>query len=126
MKIAIIGGGPAGLFFAYLMAGADCGHEIHVCERDPERATYGWGLVFSDIALSFVRDIAPELYESITRAQIVFDAMAIVHRGKQVPMAGDTFHRMARIDLLRALHRHCRRAGVSLHFERRCDDVGEF
>ena len=78
MKICVIGGGPAGLFFAYLMGRADAGHDIHVYERDPEGATYGWGLVFSDVALSFVREIAPELYESMADKQVVFDAMAIV------------------------------------------------
>ena len=125
MKIRIIEGGPAGLFFAYLMGRADARHDIRVYERDPESATYGWGLVFSDVALSFVRDIAPELYESMTRDQVVFDAMAIVHRDRHVTLAGNTLHRMARIDLLRALHRHCRAAGVGLEFERRCDDVAE-
>ena len=126
MKIRIIGGGPAGLFFAYLMGRADAGHDIRVYERDPEGATYGWGLVFSDVALSFVRELAPELYESMTHNQVVFDAMAIVHKGQHVTLAGNTFHRMARIDLLQALHRHCRQVGVSLEFERRCDDVTEF
>ena len=126
MKIRIIGGGPAGLFFAYLMGRAGAGHDIRVYERDPEGATYGWGLVFSDVALSFVRDIAPEVYDSITRGQVVFDDMAIVHKGQHVTLAGNTFHRMARIDLLSALHRHCRQAGVSLEFDRRCDDVAEF
>jgi 2-polyprenyl-6-methoxyphenol hydroxylase-like FAD-dependent oxidoreductase len=126
MKIRIIGGGPAGLFFAYLMARADAGHDIRVYERNAEGATYGWGLVFSDVALSFVREVAPEVYESITQNQIVFDAMSIVHQGQHVRLAGNTFHRMARIDLLRTLHRHCRRVGVSLHFERPCDDVAEF
>jgi anthraniloyl-CoA monooxygenase len=126
MKIRIIGGGPAGLFFAFLMARADAGHDIRVYERNPEGATYGWGLVFSDIALSFVHEVAPELHESMRQDQIVFDAMAIVHRGQHVALAGNRFHRMARIDLLRALHRHCRQAGVSLEFERRCDDVADF
>ena len=58
MKVRIVGGGPAGLFFAYLMGRAG-GHDIRVYERDAEGATYGWGLVFSDVALSFVREIAP-------------------------------------------------------------------
>lgn len=126
MKVRIIGGGPAGLFFAYLMGRDAEGHDIRVYERDPEDATYGWGLVFSDVALSFVRDIAPELYRSITHGQVVFDDMAIVHQGEHVTLSGNTFHRMARIDLLRALHQHCRKAGVSLEFERRCDDINEF
>jgi anthraniloyl-CoA monooxygenase len=126
MKIAIIGGGPAGLFFAYLMKRADATHDILVVERDPEGATYGWGVVFSDIALAFVRDIAPDLYASMTQNQEVFGEMAIVHRGQHVPLANNTFHRMARIDLLRALHRHCRELGVTIEFGRRCEDVNEF
>lgn len=126
MKIRIIGGGPAGLFFAYLMGRANPAHDIHVYERDREDATYGWGLVFSDVALSCVREVAPELYGSITQNQIVFDAMAVVHNGQHVRLAGNTFHRVARIDLLRALHRHCRAVGVALEFERRCDDIVEY
>jgi anthraniloyl-CoA monooxygenase len=123
MKIRIVGGGPAGLFFAYLMARASATHDVQVFERDPEDATYGWGLVFSDVALMFVREIAPEVYESMTRGQVVFDDMAVVHKGEHVRLAGNTFHRMARLDLLRALHRHCRDAGVALHFETRVDDA---
>ena len=125
MKIRIIGGGPAGLFFAYQMGRTGAGHDIRVFERDPEGATYGWGLVFSDVALSFVREIAPKVYDSVTRGQVVFDDLEIVHKGQHVTLAGNTFHRMARIDLLTALHHHCRDAGVTLDFNRRCDDVAE-
>src|SRR5262245_17931842 len=99
------------------------GHDVRVYERDPEGATYGWGLVFSDVALGFVRDLAPEVYESMTRDQVVFNDMAIVHQGQHVTLAGNTFHRMARIGLLSALQRHCRKAGVALEFNRRVDDA---
>jgi 2-polyprenyl-6-methoxyphenol hydroxylase-like FAD-dependent oxidoreductase len=73
MKIRIIEGGPAGLFFAYLMGRANPAHDIRVYERDREDSTYGWGLVFSDVALSFVRDVAPELYASMTQDQIAVE-----------------------------------------------------
>jgi len=126
MKIRIIGGGPAGLFYAYLMKRDDPSHDIRVYERDPESATYGWGVVFSDVALAFVRDVAPELYESMTLNQEVFDEMAVVHQGVHVTLAHNTFHRMARIDLLKALHSHCRKVGVVIEFERRFDDVDAF
>jgi anthraniloyl-CoA monooxygenase len=126
MKIGIVGGGPAGLFYAYLMKRADPAHAILVVERDPENATYGWGVVFSDVALAFVRDVAPELYDSMTRKQEVYDDMAVVHRGHHVTLAHNVFHRMARIDLLRALHEHCARAGVVVEFEHKADDVTEF
>ena len=107
MKIGIVGGGPAGLFFAYLMKRLDPAHAIRVVERDPADATYGWGVVFSDIALSFVRDAAPDLYAAITDGQEVFDSMRIVHRDVAVPLPNNTFHRMSRIHLLHALREHC-------------------
>ena len=108
------------------MGRANSAHDIRVYERDREDCTYGWGLVFSDVALSFVRDVAPELFASMTQDQVVFDAMAIVHKGEHVRLAGNTFHRIARMDLLQALHRHCRAVGVMLEFEHRCDDITGF
>jgi anthraniloyl-CoA monooxygenase len=126
MKIRIIGGGPAGLFYAYLMKRDDPRHEICVYERDPENATYGWGVVFSDVALSFVKDLAPELYDAITFNQVVFDEMAVIHRSEHVKLAHNTFHRMARIDLLKALHQQCREIGVTIEFERKLEDVDAF
>jgi len=126
VKIRIIGGGPAGLFFGYLMGRADAGHDIRIHERDREGATYGWGLVFSDVALSFVREIAPEVYDSTTRGQVVFDDMEIVHKGQHVTLAGNTFHRLSRLDLLTTLYRHCRKVGAPLTFDCRCDDLTAF
>ena len=125
MKIRIIGGGPAGLLYAYLMKRDDPSHDILVLERDPEHATYGWGVVFSDVALNFVRDIAPEVYESMTRNQVVFDEMAVIHQDTHVTLAHNTFHRMARIDLLKALHEKCRDVGVDIKFGTKIDDVAE-
>ena len=130
MNVGIVGGGPAGLFFAYLMKRADASHRIRVVERDPADATYGWGVVFTDIALAFVRDVAPELYAAMTRHQEVHDAMRIVHRGQAVALANNTFHRMARIDLLRTLRQHGADLGVAIELGRhvadeRQRDVGE-
>ena len=126
MDVGIIGGGPAGLFFAYLMQRQDAAHRIRVVERDPAAATYGWGVVFSDIALAFVRDVAPNLYAAITRNQEVHDAMRIVHRGRAITLANNTFHRMARIDLLRTLRQQCADLGVAIEFGRRADALEEF
>ncbi|MDP8983665.1 MAG: FAD-dependent monooxygenase [Pseudomonadota bacterium] len=125
MKIRIIGGGPAGLFFAYLMKRDDPRHDVAVYERDPEHATYGWGLVFSDFALSFVRNIAPEVYAALTRDEVVFPSVAVVHRGHAITMS-HTFHRLGRLALLTALHEQCRRVGVILEFDRKLNDVTAF
>jgi len=126
MNIGIVGGGPAGLFFAWLMKRHNPAHRIRIVERDAETATYGWGVVFSDVALAFVRDVAPELYAAISDGQEVFDSMRIVHRGIAVPLPNNTFHRMARIHLLRVLREHCAAQGVAIEFGRKIDDVAEF
>jgi len=126
VNIGIVGGGPAGLFFAYLMKRHDAAQRVRVVERDPAEATYGWGVVFTDIALAFVRDVAPELHAALTRNQEVHDAMRIVHRGEAITLANHSFHRMARIDLLRTLREHCRALGVAIEFGRKVDDLAEF
>ena len=126
MNIGIVGGGPAGLFFAYLMKRHDPRCRIRIVERDSAAATYGWGVVFTDIALTFVRDVAPELHAAMTRDQEVHHAMRIVHRGQAITLANNTFHRMARIDLLRTLREHCSALGIAIEFGRRVDDIDEF
>jgi 2-polyprenyl-6-methoxyphenol hydroxylase-like FAD-dependent oxidoreductase len=126
MNIGIVGGGPASLFFAYLMKRHDPAHRVRVVERDPAEATYGWGVVFTDIALAFVRDLAPALYDAITRGQEVHDSMRIVHRGVAVMLPNNAFHRMARIHLLRTLREESAALGVDIEFGRRVDDVAEF
>lgn len=125
MRIGIVGGGPAGLFFARLMKLHDASHDIRIIERDSVDATYGWGVVFSDVALSFVRDVDPELHDALARKQEVHAEMQIVHRGEMVPLANNTFHRMARIDLLHVLQRHCREIGVAIEFGRSIRDKAD-
>ncbi len=126
MRVGIVGGGPAGLFFAYLLRRHDPAHRIRIVERDPADATYGWGVVFSDSALAFVRDAAPELHDALTREQEVDGAIQIVHRGEAITLANNRFHRMARIDLLRVLRQGCTALGVAIELGRKVEDLDEF
>jgi len=116
MRIRIIGGGPAGLLFAMLMKKHDPSHDVVVFERNPANATYGWGVVFSDVALGFIRDVDPDFFAEFTRNHARCDRMEIVHQGTVVPIRGNGFSRVARIELLRVLQDNCRRAGVDLRF----------
>ena len=54
MRLACIGGGPAGLYLALLMKQLDASHEIDVFERNRPDDTFGWGVVFSDQTLGNV------------------------------------------------------------------------
>ena len=126
MKVGIIGGGPGGLFLAYLLKKNDPAHDIVVAERNTEDNTYGFGVVFSDVALSFVRDVDAALHEALTRDQVVYDSMRIVHRGVAVKLANNVFYRMPRIALLRALHRFCAAVGVRLEFARNVAHIDAF
>jgi anthraniloyl-CoA monooxygenase len=126
VKIAVLGGGPAGLYFALLMKKQDASREITVVEQNPAGATYGWGVVFSDRALSYLAASDADSYRDITAVLQTWDDQAIVHRGQQVRIDGLGFSGIARLDLLRILQEHCRRHGVGLEFETRVTDLAPF
>ena len=126
MKIGILGGGPAGLYFALLMKRQDPSHAITVVEQNPAGATYGWGVVFSDRALSYLEATDPDSYRDIASSLQAWNDQAIVHRGQQVHIDGLGFSGIARLDLLRILQEHCRRHGVCLEFDTRVTDPAAF
>jgi len=66
MRIKVLGAGPAGLYFSALMKRRDPSHDIVVFERNPRDATWGFGVVFSDRALDFLRADDEALYQYLT------------------------------------------------------------
>lgn len=124
MKIAVIGGGPGGLYFSLLVKKHNPAHEIRVYEQNPAGATYGWGVVFSDIGLKFLHEADPEFYQEFTADHERCDYMDIVHRGTHVQIHNNHFSRIARIDMLNTLQRACQRVGVKIEFNKRVDDLG--
>ena len=116
MKITIIGGGPAGLYFALLMKKADAAHEITVMERNAPADTFGWGVVFSDKTLSYLKETDEATYTSITDSFETWDNVDVVHRDEKVTIRGNKFSGIARIELLRILQERCHELGVDLKF----------
>ncbi len=126
MRIGIAGGGPAGLYFALLMKRFDPSYDVRVVEQNPVGATFGFGVVFSDRALSFLQDADPDSYADLDRRLRTWDDQVIVHRDERVRIDGIGFSGIARLDLLQVLQDHCRRRGVALEFERRLPDLSAF
>src|SRR5260221_2247646 len=107
MKIAIVGGGPAGLYFALLMKKADPAYQITIVEQNPAGATYGWGVVFSSRALSFLKESDPESYSDVEAALKTWDDQTIIHKGQAVKIDGSGYSGDRKFTLLPNLQDHC-------------------
>ncbi len=116
MDIAVIGGGPAGLFFSLLMKRRDPSHRITVLERNRPDDTFGWGVVFSDETLANIAAADPESYGEITQSFVHWDAIDIHYRGEVVTSRGHGFSGLARRRLLAILQRRAAALGVELRF----------
>ncbi|HVF53525.1 MAG TPA: FAD-dependent monooxygenase [Actinomycetota bacterium] len=122
MKISVLGGGPAGLYFALLMKRSDPDHDITVTERNPAGATYGWGVVFSDRTLGSFREADMKSYEDMSESLITWDAIDIKYRGETIRCEGQAFAGLGRRKLLQILQDHCRSLGVVMAFEEEVPD----
>ncbi|MEO1197996.1 MAG: bifunctional salicylyl-CoA 5-hydroxylase/oxidoreductase [Pseudomonadota bacterium] len=116
MRIAVIGGGPAGLYFAVLMKKTWPGHEVTVYERNRPDDTFGFGVVFSDQTLDTFRDYDPESYRAITQSFAYWDDIEIHFKETVHRIGGNGFCGCSRRTLLMLLHERCRQLGVHLEF----------
>src|SRR5438270_286 len=123
MHINIIGGGPAGLYFALLMKRHDASHEVTVFERNPPDATFGWGVVFSGRTLSNLREADEVSHRRITASFETWDNVDVVLRDSKVTVRGNHFSGIARLRLLNILQERCAELGVGLRFRTEVEDA---
>jgi 2-polyprenyl-6-methoxyphenol hydroxylase-like FAD-dependent oxidoreductase len=125
MRVAVLGGGPAGLYFASLWKRRHERDHVHLFEQNPADATWGFGVVFSERALEFLRRDDPDTVDLITPTMETWRDIMVVHRGTATVIDGVGFSAIGRLDLLKFLQRRAREAGAQLDFETSVAGVGE-
>ena len=118
MRIAVVGAGPAGLLFSLLAKRRFPAWQVEVFEQNPPDATFGFGVVFSQGALSFLERDAPALHRSLVLRMESWPMQRIVHRGERIDIDGNGFSAIARLRLNQLLREQCARAGVQLAWGR--------
>jgi anthraniloyl-CoA monooxygenase len=125
MRIAVVGGGPGGLYFAALTKQLDPSHEITVWERNADDDTFGFGVVFSDETLGGIEHADPAIHEAMSREFARWDDIDIHYRGQVITSGGHGFAAMSRRRLLQILQARCRELGVTLRFTTEAPPVGQ-
>src|SRR6476646_10245034 len=123
MRIAVLGGGPGGLYFAALAKQLDAGHEITIWERNAADDTFGFGVVFSDETLGGIEHADREIFAAMRREFARWDDIDVHFRGTTFTSGGHGFAAMSRKRLLAILQARCAELGVRILFRTEAPDV---
>ncbi len=125
MRIAILGAGPAGLYLAFLIKRRGGEADVTVIEQNPADATFGFGVVFSDRALEFLREDDEATYAAIVPHMEAWHDMTLNLRGERVVLDGIGFSALGRLHLLRLLQARAASVGVAPVYGRAVKDLEE-
>jgi 2-polyprenyl-6-methoxyphenol hydroxylase-like FAD-dependent oxidoreductase len=125
MRIAILGAGPAGLYLAYLIKRRDRAADVRVFEQNRADATFGFGVVFSDRALTFLEEDDPATFAAITPHLESWTDITLVHGGERIPIDGVGFAAVGRLKLLQLLQARAKSVGVEPSYQHVVGDVAE-
>ncbi len=118
MRIAIVGAGPAGLYLSYLIRRRRPDFDVRVYEQNAADASFGFGVVFSDRAVEFLRADDPDTCDAIAPHMESWTDMHLDIEGTVIRLDGIGFSAIGRLELMRLLQDRARSVGVSLEFGR--------
>lgn len=118
MRIAVVGGGPGGHYFASMWKGRHPSDEAELFEQNPAGATWGFGIVFPDWALEFLREDDPGTVDLISPHMESWRDFTLVHRRERIVLDGIGFSAISRLALLQLLQERAHSAGIVCRFER--------
>jgi 2-polyprenyl-6-methoxyphenol hydroxylase-like FAD-dependent oxidoreductase len=116
--VEILGGGPSGLYTAILLRRLAPHIRVRVTEQNPQGATFGFGVVFSDQALEFLKTDDPETHALVIPHMERWKNMTLNLPGGQVTLDGVGFAAIGRLELIEILRKHAEALGVEIHFNR--------
>ncbi|HSE25902.1 MAG TPA: FAD-dependent monooxygenase [Pyrinomonadaceae bacterium] len=122
MKLNIVGGGPAGLYFAILMKKQESSHAITIFERNGPDDTFGWGVVFSGRTLANLRAADAESHAEITSQFEAWENVDVVQGNSKISIYGNSFSGIARLRLLKILQKRAQELGIEIVFKHEIDD----
>lgn len=125
MRITIIGAGPAGLFFAYLMKRSQPNAVVKVMEQNAPNVTFGFGVVFSARALAFLAEADTPAVSRLTARMQHWDEQHIVVDGEKIVIDASTYSAIERIALLDELQSLCGGVGVEIEYSHRAVNVAD-
>jgi len=123
VSVAVVGGGPGGLYFAALAKRLGPDTEITVWERNAADDTFGFGVVFSDETLGGIEHADPWVYQQMEREFARWDDIDVHFRDQVITSGGHGFAAMSRKRLLQILQQRCRELGVDVRFSTPAPDI---
>jgi anthraniloyl-CoA monooxygenase len=125
MLITIIGGGPAGLYFAILAKKNFPDWNIQVAERNGPNDTFGWGVVFSDRTLQYLEEYDKPSHDQIKNTFETWENVEVVHKDEHIIIGGNKFSGISRLVMLNILQARCEELGIRIEYHKEITNLKE-
>jgi len=125
MHTSIIGGGPAGLYFAILAKKNFPDWNIQVYERNGPNDTFGWGVVFSDRTLQYLEEYDKPSHDEIKRTFETWENVDVIHHDERITIGGNKFSGISRLKMLNILQARCEELGVKITYHKDITNLDE-